>query len=112
MALSIRYERDSQGWRRALVSPPYELVGAYLEQDIQGSAGGARELLEAIDAVGVGLSRWEGTGNAFHLTLANGEARIECLWDETQPACVVGLDDFRNAVEGGRAFVDRASPEV
>src|SRR5262249_32510712 len=98
MALPIRYERDSRGWRRTLVSPPYERVGAYLEQDIQGSAASARELLEAIEAVGTGSSRWEETGNAFHLTLANGEARIECLWDETQPACVVGLDDFRSAV--------------
>jgi hypothetical protein len=106
MALPIRYERDDHGWPRAVVSPPYELVGAYLEQDIQGSTEGARELLEAIDAVGAGSSRWEGTGNAFHLTLGDGAARIECLWDEVQPACVVGLDDFRNAVEGWRAFVD------
>ncbi len=107
MALPIRYERDSRGWRRAQASPPYELVAAYLNVEVQASATNARELLEAIDGVRAGASRWERTGNGYHLTLENREAHIVTLWDDPPSYCVVGLDDFRNAVEGWRTFVDR-----
>jgi hypothetical protein len=97
----MRFLRDAHGYPRCEVAPPYQAVGWFLEQDIQGSRGTANELLDEIEAVASGRQAgWSGTGNAFHLTLTPEGAEIECLWDEAMPACRVGLADLREAVRG------------
>jgi hypothetical protein len=105
--MKARLSRDAHGVYRAAVDPPFTLVAAYLEQDVQGCSSTAVELIRHIDDVAAGRSAtWEGTGNAFQLSLTPGGARIECLWDETEPTCEVGLAELRQVLAQWAAFVD------
>jgi hypothetical protein len=109
MSLDIRFLYDAGGWRRAQVAPPHQMVGDYLEADVQGCPETAIELLQAIDRV---LAReallWEGTGNAHYLRLAGDEAVIENIWLEDLPTCRIPLTDFRCAVSGWLEFIRKA----
>jgi hypothetical protein len=111
VAITFRFERDRFGFRRAVVEPPFELVGRFLEQDIQGCLVEAAGIIGVIDGVAAGrVPGWEGAGNAFHLSLGPGGARIECLWDDSLPACVLSLEELRSAVGGWAEFI--SSPEA
>jgi hypothetical protein len=106
MPLVLRYERDRHGFPRAIADAPHEPVGWYLEQDVQGSIADAGSLLDLVDAVESGrVPRWEGTGNAHHLTLAAGAAVVENVYAENVPPCRLTLAEFREAVSGWLAFV-------
>jgi hypothetical protein len=90
---------DSGGGVKAIVAPPYEMVGALFESDIQADSAHCKELLAAIDDALLGrLDGWETTGNAYTLTLGKQTARIEELWEEPPSHCDVPLWDFREAV--------------
>ena len=106
MPLVIRYHHDAHGYPRAVVEPPNELVGAYLEQDVQGDVQSGLELLAAIEDVSAGrLARWKGTGNADHLTLAEGIAVIENRGSDSAFPCRIGLQEFGEALAWWLSFV-------
>jgi hypothetical protein len=97
----MRFFRDAHGYPRCEAAPPHQVVGWFLEQDIQGSRRTADELLAEIEGIASGCQTgWSGTGNAFHLALTPAGAEIECLWDEAIPACRVGLAELGEAVRG------------
>ncbi|MBI1929410.1 YacL family protein [Candidatus Poribacteria bacterium] len=69
---------DPSGIRRAEVSPPYELVGWYLMDDVQGGIYSCKELLSIIEKVKTGVeSEYSGTGNAHTITITKDKVVIE-----------------------------------
>ena len=114
MSISIRFEWDPHGYPRAVVAIPHEMVGEWLESDIQGSEASATEMIAVFDQVRSGqIPTWEGTGNAFHVETDGHSARMSCLWDESQPQCSIPLDDLREAVARWAEFIrsGRSKPE-
>lgn len=78
------------------------LLARFLESDVQGSAGTAREILAALDRVESGEEdEWETTGNAFTLLVSPDGAAIEPAYleeeEETEPERV-SLQELRSAL--------------
>lgn len=98
---------DNKGWRRASVEEPYEVLGSFLEQDLQNSVPACKLFLEAIDAVKSGLIEdWQGTGNAHTVTLTRDKATIENEFAEPFIACELPIDEFRDAVMEWMTFIE------
>lgn len=78
-----------------------ELLAQYLESDVQESPEVARRLLDLVEQVASGeLEEWEGTGNAFTLTLAPEGATIQPEFGfDTEPRRY-SLDELREALIG------------
>lgn len=95
----VRRTRDPYGFLRAETSPPCEPLASFLEQDIQLNERWVEELLEIIRAVDAGeMETWEGTGNAFTLTLTPGSAH---LYNEYAPEeCTLSSADLAAALRG------------
>jgi hypothetical protein len=86
---------DERRIARASVEPPYEMLGRFLEEDVQSHAAVAMELRRLIREVRSGQrSSWEGTGNAHTLVLRPTGARIEPEFAEPAILCELALDDL------------------
>jgi hypothetical protein len=71
----------------------------FLESDVQGSAGIAADILEALDQIESGeVTTWEMTGNAHTLILSPEAAEIQQLWTDTEPR-TVSLAELRSGLE-------------
>lgn len=106
----MHFYRDEAGDPRASSPEAQELLARFLESDVQGSEGYAREILGAIEKVDTGEApSWQGTGNAHTLTLDSEGATIEAEFeeDEEAPPCRVSLDELRAALIGWLAFLER-----
>jgi uncharacterized protein YacL (UPF0231 family) len=104
----MHFYRDAAGDPRAVCAEARELLGRYLESDLQGSAGHAREILGVIDRVVAGETRsWQETGNAHTLILEPEGATIESEMEEEAAPCRIPLDELRDAVTGWLAFLER-----
>jgi hypothetical protein len=84
-----------------------DLLAQYLASDVQESPEVTLLLLELVDQVEAGdLESWEGTGNAFTLTLTPEGATIKPeLGPDTEPRRV-SLQDLRNALEDWLARIE------
>ena len=104
----MKLYRDSSGDPRAHGEKGRELLARFLESDVQASVSHGRRLLAAIDKVAGGhLDEWEGTGNAYTLSLSPDGADIEPEMDDDEPLHLT-LGELREAlarwvkhVEGG-----------
>jgi hypothetical protein len=99
--------------RRRLPSHPahedrqHAAMQAFLVMDIQRSPEWAQELARKISEVKAGaLARWERTGNAYHLVLTPGGARIEDTVDDSAAPVAVTLDELELAVRRWIAGLD------
>jgi uncharacterized protein YacL (UPF0231 family) len=100
--VKIDLYRDEQGLPRARSEAPDDLLARFLESDVQGSVITAFDILGMLDRVESGeTDRWEGTGNAYTLTLTPGGAWIQDeqdeLADDTE-ALHLPLSDLREAL--------------
>lgn len=78
-----------------------ELLDYYLQSDVQESPEVARMLLDLVDQVASGkLEEWEGTGNAFTLTLAPEGATIQPELGFDMEPRRYSLDELREALSG------------
>lgn len=86
---------------------PGDFLAQYLASDVQESPEVTLLLLELLDQIASGeLERWEGTGNAFTLTLTSEGATIQPEFgSETEPRHV-SLDDLRDALEDWLAAIE------
>jgi hypothetical protein len=85
-----------------------EAVARYLESDVQGSAGQAREIIHTIDRILAGrLKTWSDTGNAHTLTLSPRGAFIAAEMDDKAKPVHLPLAELRQAVAGWLAFLER-----
>ena len=77
-----------------------DLLAQYLISDVQESPEVTLLLLELVDQVASGdLKSWEGTGNAFTLTLRPEGATIQPEFGADTEPRRVSLDDLREALE-------------
>ena len=73
-----RFYRDESGDPRAEFEHPYELLGHFLESDIQGSISICEEILGKISEIFAGKTKeWQQTGNAHTIVLSQGGACVE-----------------------------------
>jgi hypothetical protein len=83
-------------------------VARYLESDVQGSVGQAREIVRAIDRLLAGrLQSWSETGNAHTLTLSPRGATLEVEVEPQGTPMRLPLAELRQAVAGWQAFLER-----
>lgn len=95
-----KFYLDSRGYPRADYQSPEEVLGWYLEQDIQGSAKACDELLRVCDELVEGKrSDWEGVGNAHTVSITDGIVTIENEFSDTAQSCTVSVEDFRTAIK-------------
>jgi uncharacterized protein YacL (UPF0231 family) len=106
--MDIRLYRDPQGLPRAQAAPPHEVVGWWLEQDVQQDPATCDAVLAGIAAVRAGQTpEWTGTGNAHTVTLTARGARIESEFAEPPAAAECSLDELQDAVSRWQALVGR-----
>jgi hypothetical protein len=78
-----------------------DLLAQYLVSDVQESPEVTQMLLDLVDQVATGeLESWEGTGNAFTLTLTPEGATIQPEFGSDTEPRHVSLDDLREALGG------------
>lgn len=86
---------------------PGDFLAQYLVSDVQESPEVTLLLLELVDQVASGeLDRWEGTGNAFTLTLTPEGATIQPEFGSDTEPRHVSLDDLRDALEDWLAAIE------
>ena len=79
---------------------PGDFLARYLKSDVQESPEVTLMLLELVDQVASGdLESWEGTGNAFTLTLTPEGATIQPEFGADTEPRRVSLDELRDALE-------------
>ena len=84
-----------------------DLLAQYLVSDVQESPEFTMLLLDLVDRVASGdLESWEGTGNAFTLTLRPEGATIQPEFGSDTEPCHVSLDDLREALNGWLALFE------
>ena len=77
-----------------------ELLAQYLASDVQESPEVTLLLLELLDQIESGeLEGWEGTGNAYTLTLGPDGATIQPEFGSDAEPRRVSLEDLRDALE-------------
>ena len=98
--------RDGQGLPRARAEAPDDLLARFLESDVQGSVITAYDILGMLDRVESGeTDLWEGTGNAYTLTLTPHGALIQDeLADDTE-ALHLPLAEMREALSAWIALL-------
>lgn len=86
-----------------------DLLTRYLQSDVQESPEVTLLLLELVDQVSAGdLENWEGTGNAFTLTLTPEGATIQPEFGSDTEPRRVSLDDLRDALEDWLAGLEES----
>ena len=84
-----------------------DFLAQYLVSDVQESPEVTLLLLELMDQIEAGeLASWEGTGNAFTLTLTPEGATIQPEFGSDTDPLRVSLDDLREALEGWLAMLE------
>jgi hypothetical protein len=105
--LPLKLSVDSDGRGRAEGAPPFDVLGWYLEDDIQGDPQRCDEVISMIDQVESGtLASWEEAGNAHTLYLAPSGAIIESEFADPPKSCALALTDLRDVVLHWRAIIE------
>ena len=104
--VKLQLYRDSAGDPRAKCDPPYELLGLFLESDVQSNIALCEEILAVLDRIARDeITRWQQTGNAHTLFLEKTKVRIEAEYDELAAPCRLTREQLRDAVTRWSAFL-------
>jgi hypothetical protein len=91
--------RDGRGLPRARAGGADDLLARFLESDVQGSVITAYDILGMLDRVESGeTDLWEGTGNAYTLTLTPDGALIQDELEDDAEALHLPLAELRDAL--------------
>jgi hypothetical protein len=102
----LRFIRDANGYPRAEGEGAYQLLGTFLEQDVQGSLNGCNEYLGIISQIRSGLlPEWSGLGNAHNVSITESGVVIENEWAIPNSRSTVSLDEFENAIRQWAALI-------
>lgn len=105
--MEIQLSHDKEGYPVVKVSPPYELVGAFLKEDIQRNPESCKAIIKAVDSIVTGEEeKWSGTGNAHTLILSKEGAKIWTLFSEPERICILSLSDLSQALDVWLAFIE------
>jgi uncharacterized protein YacL (UPF0231 family) len=111
----LKFHRDAAGDPRAQGKTGQDLLVAWLEGDVQGSAALGRKILAAVDKVTAGdLDEWERTGNVYTLTLSPEGADLRLALNdldaEAEPLHL-SLAELRDALARWVDFVEEDQRE-
>jgi hypothetical protein len=108
--VKIRLFTDERGYPRVDAPSPCEVLGWFIEQDIQSDVNSAMELIEIIDRIQDGTNDyWKGTGNAHTLTLMPKGVHIQSEYAVPPAECEVTLQDLRQSLIDWVEFIKRFS---
>ncbi len=97
---------DSDNCPRAEYPPPFEMIGWYLEQDVQSSLSTCDELLRLCDDFCKGRrDEWQGTGNIHTVSIRDSRVQIENEFTDSAASCVLSIDDFKTALLSWRELI-------
>jgi len=99
------YYRDERGMPHADFDSPCEVVGWFLEQDVQNSVSTCDELIAIVDETKASRSRYHTNGNAHTITIDDGGVRIETDYADPARSAILTLDEFRRAVLDWKVLV-------
>ena len=101
---------DSHGFPRAEYSSPFQPLGWYLEQDVQGSTATCDEVLAICnDVINGEKNDWEGGGNAHTVSIEGNRVTIENEFAETDQVLVISIEDFKSAVRSWKQLLQSVS---
>ncbi len=96
---------DRQGNPRAQGED--EALCGFLEQDVQGSVRSCDWFLERLEEVVSSSARlWEGTGNAFSVTIHPDKIMIESEFASPVLRTTLSVDDFRRAIQDWKRLIE------
>jgi uncharacterized protein YacL (UPF0231 family) len=105
--MRLEFYWDDLGDPRVRSPRGRELLGRYLESDLQSDTRHARDIAHAVDRVAAGrLPSFSETGNAHTLTLSPAGAVIESEMDE-RASCLLPLAELHAAVSRWIAFLEK-----
>ena len=97
---------DELGYPRAIFDPPNEIIGSFLEEDVQNSPLGCELLLQACDDVLEGrLEEWDDVGNAHRLTIRKDQVIIENEYSNYDPPCSLRVNDFKQLLLSWKSLI-------
>jgi len=95
---TFEFYRDGRNRPHLRSSPACTELEQFVESDIQADPVSCKELIDVIDQVQRGsVNAWEGTGNAYTVSLTGEGAVLHHEWSPIPP-CEVPLEDFRGAL--------------
>jgi hypothetical protein len=107
--MKVDYFIDNEGWRRARFPKPFQVLGEFLESDVQVSEYYFNLLLDICKKIGAKeLDEWSDTGNAYTVTIKNNTVTVEAAYEWVQkelPACTISIDEFRQILRGWFQFL-------
>lgn len=102
----VKYYLDEHGSQRSEVSSPYELIGWYLEQEVEGDINSCKRLLGIIEKIKNGVkSEYSGTGNAHALTITSDKVVIENEYSDLFDRCEIPLIEFERVLTQWLQFI-------
>ena len=102
----IRCYRDANGYFRVEANDVHPLIGAYLEQDLQGDQAACQQMTAVLDEVSSGRrARWSGTGNAHTVNIQDHEVLIINEYDDSLGPAKIPLNVFRQCIEAWKKCI-------
>jgi uncharacterized protein YacL (UPF0231 family) len=97
--MDIKIYKDRNGYPRVAAPESLEILGWFLEQDIQRCKYSCDEIIEIIDSVQQGkISYWKGTGNAHTFCITSELVTIYNEFSENSSPCSMDTREFKNAI--------------
>lgn len=104
--MNIELYKDKNGYPRVSCPASLEVLGSYLEQDVQRSILSCDEIIQIIELVQQGKQEsWEGTGNAHTITIGANTTTIFNEFSDTLDPCLMATNDFKSAIILWRKFI-------
>lgn len=104
--MDLKFYFDSNGDPRARCPARYDLLGQFLESDIQGSVDFCREILEKVVEITKGIIDYrEVTFNAHTLVLFPRTACIEPLFGDASESLKIPIVQFKQVLEDWKTFL-------
>jgi uncharacterized protein YacL (UPF0231 family) len=105
--MDIKIHKDQNGYPRVDAPESLEILGWFLEQDIQRCKYSCDEMIRIIDSVQKRkISSWEGTGNAHTVSITSELVTISNEFSDDVAPCSVKTREFKNAIILWRDFIE------
>lgn len=107
----LHFFLDLNGYPRAHGKGAEQLLGTFLEQDVQGSLDGCSQYMDILARVrSSAIPEWSGTGNVHTVSITPKGVAIENEWAISESAATYSLDDFENALREWAKLISHRCP--
>lgn len=103
---------DQHGFPHAEYQPPNEILGWFLEQDVQNSPNSCKWLLQLCEEIDAGTRQeYDGTGNAHAISIVGNRVHIENLFTDSIAPSDLSIDEFRAGILSWMRLITSVSKE-